>query len=63
MFYTYSERGHSGLQEYAVFEKLNFFEKIDFLSGGSPLNGPVFYRLTFIAEPADFHRYFAGHSK
>ncbi len=30
---TYSERGHLGLPEYVFFEKLNFFEKIDFLWG------------------------------
>ena len=36
--YTYSERGHSGLQEYVVFEKANFLKKIDFLRGRVPLN-------------------------
>ncbi len=32
MLYTYSERGHSGLQEYVLFEKYRFSD------GGSPLN-------------------------
>jgi hypothetical protein len=52
MFYTYSERGHSGLQEYAVFEKLNFFEKIDFLSGGSPLTDSIMIKVydTFVSD-------------
>ncbi len=37
MLYTYSERGHSGLQEYVLSEKLNFLKKIEFLTGRSPL--------------------------
>ncbi len=37
MIHTYSEREHLGLPEYVFFEKLNFFEKIDFLMEGSPL--------------------------
>jgi hypothetical protein len=39
--YTYSEKGHLGLQEYVVFEKSNFLRKIDFLWGGSPLSARV----------------------
>jgi hypothetical protein len=38
MVYTYSERGHSGLQDYVLFEKSNFLRKIDFRRGASPLN-------------------------
>ncbi len=37
IIYIYSERGHSGLQDYVFFEKSNFLRKIDFRSGGSPL--------------------------
>ncbi len=43
MVYTYSERGHSGLQDYVLFEKSNFLRKIDFRRGGSPLSKtPIF---------------------
>jgi hypothetical protein len=33
MIHTNSEREHLELAEYVFFEKLNIFEKIDFLSG------------------------------
>ncbi len=37
MLYTYSERRHSGLPEYALFQKLNFLKKNRLSEAGFPL--------------------------
>jgi len=36
VIYTYSERGHSGLQKYVLFGKSNFLRKINCLRRGPP---------------------------